>query len=164
VTFGLGASIVFGLCTGLLCCRFVPRKNKGLWFVFFWVEGVRGVEIHRRLSAQYGDNVLRQRRVYDWIEMFKNGWTTVADAERSGRPSTSTSDDKEEQDRVMILHDRRTVRGTATRLGISHGSAHSIAHDILRYHRVCARWVPKFLTRTQAQSFGHHLLSFRIVP
>jgi hypothetical protein len=71
----------------------------------------------------------------------------VTDAERSGRPSTSTSDDKQEQARTMILDDRRTtIRGIATRLDISQGSAHTKVHNIHGYHKVCARWVPKHLT------------------
>ena len=59
---------------------------------FLWAEGVKGAEIHARLCTQYGDNALPRRSVYEWIEMFKNGRTRVMDAERSGRPSTSTTD------------------------------------------------------------------------
>jgi len=61
---------------------------------FLWAEGVKGAEIHARLCTQYGDNTLPQRSIYEWIEMFKNGRTSVMDAERSGRPSTSTTDEK----------------------------------------------------------------------
>jgi hypothetical protein len=52
--------------------------------------------------------------VYEWFEMFKNGWTSVTNAEYTGCPSTLTSDDKQEQDRAMIIDDRRTIRDTAT--------------------------------------------------
>ena len=44
---------------------------------FLWSKGVSGAEIHRRLSAQYGDSVLPQRGVYEWTEKFKNGRTSV---------------------------------------------------------------------------------------
>ena len=57
---------------------------------FLWAEGVKGAEIHTRLCTQYGNNTLPRRSVYEWIEMFENGRTSVMDAERSGRPSTST--------------------------------------------------------------------------
>jgi transposase len=40
---------------------------------FLWSEGVSGAEIHRRLTEQYGNSVLSQRTVYEWIERFKNG-------------------------------------------------------------------------------------------
>ena len=39
---------------------------------FLWSEGVSGAEIHRRLSVQYGNGVLPQRGVYEWIEKLKN--------------------------------------------------------------------------------------------
>jgi histone-lysine N-methyltransferase SETMAR len=31
-------------------------------------------------------------------------------------------------------------------LKVSHGSAHHIIHNVLQYHKVSARWVPKQLT------------------
>jgi len=39
--------------------------------------------------------------------MFENGRTSVMDAERSGRPSTSTTDGKLEEARAIILTDRK---------------------------------------------------------
>jgi len=87
---------------------------------FLWAEGVKGVEIHARLCTQYGDNALTRRSVYEWIEMFKNGRRSVMDAERSGRPSTSTNDEKLEEARAIILTDRRvTIEEIALQLGIS---------------------------------------------
>jgi hypothetical protein len=40
---------------------------------FMWEEGVPGSQIHQHMCAQYGDNALSRRVVYEWIEMFKNG-------------------------------------------------------------------------------------------
>jgi hypothetical protein len=57
----------------------------------FGSKGVTGAEIHRKLSAQYGDSVLPQLIVYEWIEMFQNGRTNVTEAEQSRRSSTSTT-------------------------------------------------------------------------
>ena len=59
---------------------------------FLWSEGVPGAEIHRRLSAQYGDSALPWRSVYEWIEKFQHGRTSLKDEERAGRPSTSITD------------------------------------------------------------------------
>ena len=64
--------------------------------------------------------------------MFKNGRTSVMDSERSGRPSTSTTDYKLEEARAIILTDRRvTIEEMALQLGISQGTAYSLVHDIL---------------------------------
>jgi hypothetical protein len=94
--------------------------------------------------------------------MFKKGRTSVTDSERSGRPSTATNDDKQEQVRSMILTDRRiTVRDTASTLDTSEGSAHSMVHDILGFLKVCAQWVPKELTAVHKQNcvdISSHLL------
>jgi len=58
---------------------------------FVWVEGVKPVEIHRRMLAQYGQSTMSQRKVCEWVERFKSGRTRVTDEGRSGRPSPSRS-------------------------------------------------------------------------
>jgi hypothetical protein len=63
--------------------------------------------------------------VYEWIEMFKNGRTSVTGSERMGCPSTVASDDKREQARAMIIMERRlTITDIAATIHISEGSAH----------------------------------------
>ena len=107
---------------------------------FLWAEGVKGAEIHAHLCTQYGDNALPQRSVYEWIEMFKNGRTCVMDAKRSGQPSTSTTDEKLEEARAIILIDKRvTKEEIALQVGISQGTAYSLVHDILGFHKVAAK-------------------------
>ena len=51
------------------------------------------VEIHRRMLAQYGQSTVSQRKVYEWVEKFKSVRTRVTDEGRSGRPSTSRTQD-----------------------------------------------------------------------
>jgi hypothetical protein len=70
---------------------------------FVSAEGVPGAEIHQRPSEQYGNSALPQRSVYEWIAMFKNGRTSVTNDERSGRPSTSATEENTERVRAMIL-------------------------------------------------------------
>ena len=36
---------------------------------------------------------MSQRKVYDWVEVFKSGRTRVTDEGRSGRPSASRTQD-----------------------------------------------------------------------
>jgi len=65
---------------------------------FLWAEGVKPVEIHHRMLAQYGQSTMSQRKVYEWVERFKLGQTRVTDEGRSGRPSTlRTRDHKNSQ-------------------------------------------------------------------
>jgi len=60
---------------------------------FLWVQGVKPVEIHRRMLAQYGQGTMSQRKVYEWVGRFKSGRKRVTEEGRSGRPSTSRTQD-----------------------------------------------------------------------
>jgi len=112
-----------------------------------WAEGVPGVQIHLRMCAQYGDKVLSLRIVYEWIEMFENGRTSVTDAERSERPATARTTRNEERTAELIRENRRiTVEEVAGRLNVSFDSAYSLIHDSLKFSKVCAKCVPKELT------------------
>ncbi|GFR31057.1 histone-lysine N-methyltransferase SETMAR [Trichonephila clavata] len=52
----------------------------------------------------------------------------------------------------MIRANRRiTIDEVAEELGISHERAQNIIHDILRYRKVSARWVPRQLTSTHQE-------------
>jgi len=87
---------------------------------FLWAEGVPGAQIHLRICAQYGDKVLPRRIVYEWIEMFENGSTSVTDAERSGCPVTATTTRNEERTLELIREKRRiTVEEVAERLNVT---------------------------------------------
>jgi len=110
-----------------------------------WAEGVPGAQIHLSMCAQYRDKVLSCRIVYEWTEMFKNGRTSVTDAEHSGRPATATNT-RNERTMELIRENRRiTVEEVAGRLNVSVGSAYSLIHDSLKFSKVCARWVPREL-------------------
>jgi len=60
---------------------------------FLWAEGAKPVEIHRRMLAQDGQSTMGQRKVYVLVERFKSVRTRVTDEDRSGRPSTSRTQD-----------------------------------------------------------------------
>jgi hypothetical protein len=72
--------------------------------------------------------------------MFKNVQRNVKDAEPSGWPQTSTNDEKQEEDRAIILADRRLrTEEMASQLGVSEGMVYSLVHDILGLREVSAR-------------------------
>jgi hypothetical protein len=80
------------------------KEEQRAVFRFLWAEGVPGAEIHRRLSAQYGNSALPQRSVCEWTAMLKNGRTSVTDdEEQSGRLSTSTTEENTERVCATIL-------------------------------------------------------------
>ena len=42
-----------------------------------------------------------------------------------------------------------TLAELADAVGISTGTVHAIVHDKMKFHKVCARWVPHALTQGQ---------------
>jgi hypothetical protein len=58
---------------------------------FLFAEGVKHVEIIRRMQAEHGDNCLSRSKIYEWTDHLQKGRTSVCD-ERAGRPSTSKTE------------------------------------------------------------------------
>jgi hypothetical protein len=59
---------------------------------FFFAGGVKPVEIIRRMQAQYVGKCSSRSKIYEWIDHFRKGRTSVCDEERSGRPLTSRTE------------------------------------------------------------------------
>lgn len=114
---------------------------------FLGSEGEKPVNIHRRMQKQYGESCLSLQQVYEWHRKFKSGVTSVADEARSGRSKTVTTPDIVAAVERVIREDRRvTIDEVAERVSISHGSAHNIISEVLKFNKVSARWVPRHLT------------------
>jgi len=77
------------------CCTAADLQYRGkrVLFRLLWVNGVKGVEIHRRFVSS--DKTSLQQRVYRKTKTFKNVQNSVTDTEDPGRPSISISDDKQ---------------------------------------------------------------------
>ncbi|XP_018353100.1 PREDICTED: putative uncharacterized protein FLJ37770 [Trachymyrmex septentrionalis] len=104
------------------------------------------------LTVAFGESTMSKTRVYEWYKRFKEGREDVEDDDRSGRPSTSITDDNVEQVKKMILENRRiTIREVADDVGISFGSCQEIFSDVLSMKRVAAKFVPKLLNFDQKQ-------------
>jgi hypothetical protein len=99
------------------------------------------------------ESALPLRSAHNWIPIFKNGRTSVTD-ERSGRPSTSTTEENIEQDLAMVLDIRQmTIDEVAHQSWFcswDHPRPTWVSED-------CARYVPKQLRRAQAQPFDNLL-------
>jgi transposase len=74
---------------------------------FLFAEGVNPVEIIRRIQAQYGDNCLSRSKIYEWIDHYKKGRTSVCDEERSGRLSTSRTENSVQAVERTVQENRR---------------------------------------------------------
>ena len=104
------------------------------------------------LTKAYGESAMSKTRVYEWYKRFQDGREDVEDDERSGRPSTSTTDENVEKVKEMVMNDRRiTIREVDDDVGISIGSCHEIFPNVLGMRHVAAKFVPKLLNFEQKQ-------------
>jgi len=51
---------------------------------FLSSEGVKPIEIHRRMKVQYGDAYLSLQQVYEWTRKLMNCISSVTDSPRPG--------------------------------------------------------------------------------
>lgn len=110
-------------------------------------------QIFKDLCETLGESAPPYSTVARWCAEFKRGRTSVKDDPRSGRPSTSVTQEMVDKVEKIVLYDRRvTVRFIAEELKISSGSVHSILQDHLGMKKVSARWVPRMLMDAQKQT------------
>jgi hypothetical protein len=73
---------------------------------FLWPERVKSAEIHPQMLAKYGARTMHQRKIYEWIECFKEGRTSVTDESQPGRPATSRTDQHIQRVDALTREDR----------------------------------------------------------
>ena len=91
-----------------------------------------------------------KKNVYKWYKFFQDGVEDANDEPRSGRPSTSTTDENVQAVKKIVLENRQiTVREVAEDIGISLGSRYEIFSYVLGMRRVSAKFVQKLLNFDQ---------------
>ena len=60
------------------------QRRTGSVIRFLSSEGVKPIEIHRRMKVQYGDACLSLQQVYEWTRKFMDGISSATDSPRSG--------------------------------------------------------------------------------
>jgi len=113
------------------------RRRTAFCHPFLSSEGVKPVEIHRRMKVQYGDACLSLQQVYEWTRKFMNGISSVTDSPRPGQAHRVVTPEAIATVQAIVKENRCiTVNEIATHLGMSHGSAHRIVHDVLQFHEM----------------------------
>ena len=128
------------------CSKFEWRTNVKFLTKLNW----ESKQIIEALNTVYGNNGPKKSAVYKWIKRFKESRIECEDDHRSGRPSTSITEEKVAAVRSLLQEDRRiTIGYIANAISISRGSANSILTDNLGLSKLSARWVPKALRQDQ---------------
>jgi len=112
--------------------------------------GETGTETFNKLKEAYGEHALLRSQVFKWFKAFSEGRESIEDEPRSGRPSTSKTDNNVDIVGALVWSDRRlTVRMIASELNLNHTMVHQILTDELAMKKLCAKFVPKNLTIEQ---------------
>ena len=101
-------------------------------------------EIFEDMSATLRDSAPLYATVKKWAALFKAGRENLENDDRSGRPSTSVTEDTISKVENLVMADcRLTVKYLAAKVGISATSVETILHQHLKLNKVSARWVPR---------------------
>jgi len=112
--------------------------------------GKTGIESSNKLKQVYGEHALSRSQVFKWYTTFSEGRESIKDEPRSGKLSTSKTDNNVEIVRALVQFDRRlTVRMIASELNLNHATAHQILTEELAMKKLCVKFVPKNLTIEQ---------------
>ena len=112
--------------------------------------GETSIETFNKLKQAYGEHALSRSQVFKWFKAFSEGRESNEDEARSGRPSTSKTDNNVEIVGALVRSDRRlTVRMIAVELNLNHATVHQILTDELAMKKLCVTFVPKSLTIEQ---------------
>jgi len=83
--------------------------------------GETGIETFNKLKQAYGEHALSRSKVFKWFKAFSEGRESIEDEPRSGRLSTSKTDNNVEIVGALVRSDRRlTVRMIASELNLNH--------------------------------------------
>ena len=102
------------------------------------------------LKVAYGECTVSQKSVYKWYKLLTEGQEEVNDDARPGRSSTSTTNEKTEAVKKIVMENRRFT------------ISHTIFSDILGLKRVAAKFVPKWLNvdqRTRRMTIAQEMLN-----
>jgi len=102
----------------------------------------------------YGDNAMKKTAVYKWVKRFSEGRESATDEERSGRPAISRTEESIAKVRQIVHENRRlTVRSIAEHVNIDRETVRKILTEDLYMRKVCAKMVPKELTKEPPMTF-----------
>ena len=74
-------------------CGMSAEQEQRVFIKFCVKPGRNGAETFEMLRTAFGEHCLSRGRIFEWHRRFKEGRDSVDDNPRSGRPTTSKTDD-----------------------------------------------------------------------
>jgi len=119
-------------------------KEQRVCIRFCFFLGKTAAETVTMLREAFKEEVLSRARVYEWFSRFKHGNMSLEDQPRSGRHSTSRTNENIKKIRDAIMFDRRrTIDELGALTGVSWSSCQRILTEELHVKRVAAKFVPR---------------------
>jgi len=122
-------------------------KEQRVCIRFCFLLGKTAAETVTVLREAFEEVVFSQATVYEWFSRFKRGDMSLEDQPRSGRPSTSRTD--ENVCDAIMFDRRRTIDELEALTGVSWSSCQRILTEKLHMKRVAAKFVPHLLSEDQ---------------
>jgi transposase len=121
-------------------------RRVAFYCAFLGTKGLNAKDIHKEIFPVYVGKCLSRKAVHNWVEKFSQRRSKVADDARPGLPVEIATEATAQRVEDFIRGDRRiTIDSVASALGCSYDLAYSIMHDLLKFRKVCALWVPRKL-------------------
>ena len=96
---------------------------------------------------------MSRTRIFEWHKRFREGREDVEDDPKSGRPTTSRTNENVERVREKVRSERRlTVRMIADELSMNSERVWRIITEDLGMRKVCAKMVPRLLNDGQKEN------------
>ena len=128
----------------------LTREHFRVMIFFDFRRGLSRQECTDQLTSTFGDEAPSFATVKRWYNEFNRGRHSLTDEIREGRPKSVVVQENIDAVQNLILEDRHvTYCEIEATIGISSTSIHKILHDHLAVRKVCSRWIPHNLTKTQ---------------
>ena len=115
--------------------------------------GFPPTEIHADLQKVYGNGALKYATVCKWVGHFNDGWESIENEPRVGRPVSVLTEKNVATVKTLIEEDARyTMQEIEELSGIHSSSVLKIFSEQLGLRKICAHWLPHLLTDEQKQS------------
>jgi histone-lysine N-methyltransferase SETMAR len=113
--------------------------------------GLPATETLVLMEKAYGNEALNRSNVFRWYSRFRGGRELVEDDERGGRPKSTRTEVNIAAVADLVKNDRRIASRMIGFLNIPKTVVLRVLKDYLGKRKLCARFVPHFLTLEQRE-------------